>query len=284
LKVINEETQMPLWLSVLASLLVALLMSTGVAEASVHWNKSWTIVPSPNPNTINNHLFGVTAVSAHNVWAVGEYVISGEAFQTLIEHWNGSRWKIIPSPGIPSGISELFGVASLSARDIWAVGEYNKGGPSHTLIEHWDGRQWSIVPTVGGGPVGNLGMVAAVSARNVWAVGTGIEHWDGSAWSVVQSPNVNAAFNDLFGVAAISGRDIWAVGNSFAGLSSGRPTQTLIEHWNGTGWNITSSPNVPLNDNYLFGVTRVPHTDEAWSVGYYGPCCGGGKTLTLFHE
>ena len=50
----------------------------------------------------------------------------------------------------------------------------------------------------------SLSGVAAISTKNVWAVGTYvnsnevyqtlIEHWNGKAWSVVKSPNKSGAF------------------------------------------------------------------------------------------
>ena len=46
----------------------------GDTDAVEHWNgTSWAIVPSPNMGTGNNHLNGVAAVSASDVWAVGYY-------------------------------------------------------------------------------------------------------------------------------------------------------------------------------------------------------------------
>jgi hypothetical protein len=36
------------------------------------------------------------------VWAVGSYNNSSNVSQTLTLHWNGSAWKVVPSPD-PSG-------------------------------------------------------------------------------------------------------------------------------------------------------------------------------------
>src|SRR5690242_3634233 len=59
-------------------------------------------------------------------------------------------------------------------------------------------------------------------------------------WSVVPSPNPNGPGN-LNAVAAVSAHDIWAVGG-FNNQATGAQ-QTLIEHWNGTIWQIVASPN-----------------------------------------
>src|ERR1700692_3270935 len=59
----------------------------------------WSVVPSANVPSYSNVLYGVAAVSASNVWAVGYYQNnSGTTGPSLIEHWNGSKWRIISSP------------------------------------------------------------------------------------------------------------------------------------------------------------------------------------------
>jgi hypothetical protein len=40
----------------------------------------------------------------------------------------------------------------------------------------------------------------------------------------------------------------------------------LIEHWNGSGWSITSSPNVGANSNELNDVAVVS-ASNAWAIG-----------------
>src|SRR5215469_16442609 len=60
-----------------------------------HWNgANWSLVRSPNATTGYNLLNGVAAVSANNVWAVGQ-AATGNTYQTLIEHWNGATWSIV---------------------------------------------------------------------------------------------------------------------------------------------------------------------------------------------
>jgi hypothetical protein len=133
--------------------------------------------------------------------------------------------------------------------------------------------KWSVVPSPN--PNGNSGLsaVAAVSATDVWAVGTSgsqrgsgqtvIEQWDGTQWSVVQSPSTGSLFNTLTGVAVVSVNDVWAVGWQ----ANGGPSQTLIEHWNGTQWSVVTSPSPASVNNELFGVAAVSATD-IWAVGF----------------
>ena len=198
-----------------------------------------------------------------------------------------AAWTVVSSPN-PGAGNGLFGVASISANDVWAVGNFsNIGSLEQTLTLHWNGKKWSHIksPNVSSQD-SELMAVAAVSPTDVWAVGdshttsfqTLTQHWDGHKWSVVSSPNPGAQFNELFGVAAVSTTDVWAVG-SFApqGFS---PSQTLIEHWNGTSWSVVASPNVGTQLNGLNGVTAVS-TSDIWAVGQFNN--GTGQQTLIEH-
>lgn len=114
----------------------------------------------------------MAAVSRRNVRAVGSYD-NGTFNQTLIEHWNGRRWKKASSPN-PVGADVLRGVAATSASNAWAVGTHFNFAASaaQTLILHWNGRAWRQVANPHpGGSLSILNGVAASSACNVWAVG-----------------------------------------------------------------------------------------------------------------
>jgi hypothetical protein len=118
--------------------------------------RSWADVRSPNPlstvDTDQNWLTSVSAVSAKDVWAVGRYGNHdvGPLDSTLVEHWNGSRWLVVPSPN-PGGTSvdnDLWGVAAVGSGDVWAVGgvgTFLNPQPSTPLATHWDGTAWSQV-------------------------------------------------------------------------------------------------------------------------------------------
>jgi hypothetical protein len=165
----------------------------------LHWNgRSWTQVPSPNPggSADGNLLFGVTATSASDAWAVG-YTTTKTGATTLILHWNGTSWSRRPSPNEATGatprIDHLQGVTATSAENAWAVGYYQLSGAGfYTLILHWDGTSWRAQPSPD--PDGDndfLISVAASSASSAWAVGGSnngfgpqalVVHWDGSFW------------------------------------------------------------------------------------------------------
>lgn len=205
-----------------------------------HWNGAyWTIVSSPNASPADNFLWGgIGVVSANDVWAVGSYGPNGSR-QTLVLHWNGTQWSIVPSPNAGAFENRLNGVAAVSANDIWAVGYAHVGSNDQTLIEHWDGTQWSIVPSPNVGPgQHSLLSVSAVSANDVWAVGfyagtTLTEHWDGYQWSIVPSPNQTGASSYLHAVSALLDSYLWTAGEYR--VNNTYRTLTLRYTFTGTG-------------------------------------------------
>jgi hypothetical protein len=239
---------------------------------------------APAAPAISGGLSGVAAVSARDAWAVG----SASSGRSLVLHWNGTGWSQVPSP--PGSLS---GVAAVSASDAWAVGCSNCSGTgtSRPLILHWNGSAWAQVPspTVRGG--GRLSGVAAVSARNAWAVGstnsarTLIERWNGTTWQRVPSPNLGASDNRSFlgGVTTVSAHLAWAVGGTF-GASTG-DTRSLILHWNGTVWRRVPSPSpgVRTGSDLSVGLNGVSASSarQAWAVGNLTCGCGPGPAVIL---
>lgn len=254
-----------------------------------HWNgTNWSIVSSADPGSSANNLFAITTVKSGDAWTVGFYRSGNGDFQTLIEHWNGSNWSVVSSPNPGSSNNLLYGVTALSANNVWAVGQFlNSEGPSRALIEHWNGSQWSVVPSPTSGPSSDiLYAVAAISTDSAWAVGdiegihpaqTLIERWNGSNWSVISSPNSGTLDNTLYGVAALSANNAWAVGQSF--ISNGS-TRNLIEHWDGTSWNIVTSanPGTGAGNDILGGIAAIS-SSSAWTAGTYDTG-GNSKSLT----
>ncbi len=258
----------------------------------------WTQTTTPNMPGIGSFLRGVAGSSPSDVWAVGSYYYDNlEHNYPLIEHWNGQKWTIVPSPAVPSGFQAGLGsVTVLSPTDAWAVGNLDllQGATIlQTLIEHWNGQQWSIVPSPNPDGVGGdaLRSVSAVSATDVWAVGNTptygeprIEHWDGTQWSYVVSPTLPTEFgaDALNSVAAIATNNVWAVGtylNSTTGF-----LQTLVEHWDGTQWSVISSPSVDNfeADNDLTSLTAASPQDM-WAVGWYNNFGNGAHGPVLEH-
>jgi hypothetical protein len=236
---------------------------------SEHWNgRRWKIVSSPDPATESGGydvLKGVAAVSASDVWAVGYSGNASEAQDSsLIEHWNGAAWTVVPSPD-PDQTQDLYAVAAVSSSDVWAVGAFFNYTPYGygALIELWIGTSWTSVPNPA---TTGLDGVAALASNDVWAVGGAqILHWNGIAWSVVSSPQ---GFYDLQSVAAVSASDVWAVGYQEVPSGEGYYYYPLVEHWDGSSWSVVGSAT-GFGQGYLFGVTAASAT-SVWAVGDIG--------------
>src|SRR5438874_492276 len=124
--------------------------------------------------------------------------------------------------------------------------------------------QWTEVPGGAAPHPSALNGIAAVSANDIWAVGSWgqnggrglIEHWDGTNWSVTA---VLPQGTSLRGVAGRSSSDVWAVGVNVG--------HTFVEHWNGRRWIVVPSPNISTYYNELDAVCIISQND-AWGVGY----------------
>jgi hypothetical protein len=148
---------------------------------SEHFNGSaWHVVPMPLVTSSNiNAFFQFNAIGAsgsRDVWAVGDRgVIDVPSRQkTLIEHFNGTAWSVVPSPS-PGSIGALSGVTISNARtSVWAVGADVRTGTSQgrTLTLHWNGAAWKVTPSPDAGHTDVLSAVASrPGAATVWAVG-----------------------------------------------------------------------------------------------------------------
>ena len=248
---------------------------------------TWNIVPSPNPrNDIDSQLHAVSGVSANDVWAVGSSHNGSLPSRTLIQHWDGAQWSIVPSPSPDNQLNELRGVVALSANDAWAVG-YRGGNkiPLESFILHWDGGSWREVtsPNLSGG-ANQLFSITAISAQDIWAVGNAggaplAMHWNGNEWSVApMGVSSGLSTERLTGVSGVGGNDVWAVGEG-RGIFTNQLFAT-IRHWDGIRWTekicrAASSSNPPDGyegggpDAYFTGVSAAA-SNNVWAVGVQG--------------
>jgi hypothetical protein len=213
-----------------------------------NWDgSSWHLFASPAPPADVAYVFlTVRARTAADVWAGGyqyNYVTQGNR-RALVEHWNGTSWRVVPTATLFAPISEIRGFAPVAAKSVWAAGR--KGGPGITnqsLIERWNGSAWTAYSAPSDG---QLNAVAEVTSTNIWASGTmGFAHWTGSAWSGVVSATSARS------LAVVSAGDIWSTG----------------PHFTGGNWHtVTNQVNGSRADRYD-GVT-VGSPTEAWRVGF----------------
>lgn len=267
-------------LASLALLITPALAGAGMAEAQAASCSSWTTGSPPSRGASDNLFRGVTALSACNVWAVGDYANTGTGPRlTQAEHWNGTSWKVLHTPS-PGNFNLLSAVSATSAKNVWAVGQTD----AHTLILHWNGKGWARVSSPSPGGSNELLGVVAVSSSSAWAVGdtgsgptrqTLILHWNGKKWTRVTSP-APGGDSRLGAVTAVAAGNAWAVGSYNVGTSG----KTLILHWNGRKWAKVASPNPPgaVGEMLLHGAS-ASSAGNAWAVGTY--TAASQKIITL---
>jgi hypothetical protein len=254
--------------------------------------QAWSVVPTPNVGTNRgNALLAVTSVSNGAAWAVG-YDIGQDDFlsHSLIEAWDGNAWQVVDHAQ-QFETENFYGVASTSARDVWAVGSgRDDEGAFQAIVLHFDGRRWSPVPPVQAGTNGNvLYGVVANNPNDVWAVGQQIgdappdqalvEHWDGVTWTVVPSGVTGvAASTQLLAVDVPSGKDVRAAGDAQDGVVSLRTFAVSGEK--GT-FQVQGTADPATGDNRLSGVAAVKG-DESWAVGsFLDDASGSLQTLIV---
>jgi hypothetical protein len=217
---------------------------------TAHWNGSvWSLVEAPFVGNRVNQLLGVSARAASDAWAVGTWRSTLTTFHVLIEHWDGSAWKVstVPDPG---DNDELLAVAAISASDAWAVGDRHDHATDtqQPLIMRWNGSAWSTYPLPAfSGDFARLNAIRAASPADIWAAGAVatvsggppealLMHWDGASWTRVTAGPTGGSSEYLDALAVAPDCDAWAVGSFVAG-GAGVP---LVER-------LGSSPPLPLS-------------------------------------
>lgn len=162
--------------------------SNNIGTSARHWDgTNWKSVATPNVGEGTNKLNAVLALAPNDAWAVGFSTPVSPPKQaatlTLIEHFDGTSWAVVPSPNVgPNSANQsnrLLGLTANSANDIWAFGSYfpaDGSGHQMTLLLHWDGTSWTVAsspsPTKGGFPCDLLWAGVVPSSGNLWILGS----------------------------------------------------------------------------------------------------------------
>ncbi|MEX2218326.1 MAG: hypothetical protein WD749_06155 [Phycisphaerales bacterium] len=254
---------------------------------SMHWNgAAWSLVSTPAiPEAQKAQLDDIDAVSSTDIWAVGWGINNncGLCGWTVIQHWDGSSWTRAQSPN-PGLANALYGVAAVSATDVWAVGDqWLSFSAKVPLIVHYDGAAWTPVayPPI---EYGQLDSVFALGANDVWAVGvagvisTGIRglafHWDGASWTEVPLPHEPGGYIWLRSISGVASNDVWAVGvYKYVNHNGHAIASARTWHWDGTSWSRVPQSGVGGHDSRMYGVHAIS-SDDVWAVGGGDPPLG----------
>jgi len=86
----------------------------------------------------------VAALSPTDAWAVGDDESTGHQL-TMTEHWDGTRWTVVPSPS-PGGstqANDLADVTAASGNDVWVTGSSFTRTTQFPFVLHWNGSSWA---------------------------------------------------------------------------------------------------------------------------------------------
>jgi len=219
------------------------------------WNwdgNSWSIVPTPNVGDGPNALNGVAAAGSGDIWAAGyQSIASGSPSSTLILHFDGTTWTVVPSPN-PGQPSSLAAVVATSDGLIWAAGFYYDGTQGKTLLLRGDESGFTALPGEDYSGEGNVLLgIAAAGPGDIWAAGyhypSGtsdyqglIEHYDGKQWRRVSSAQ-GESYTYLSGITAWTPGAGWAVGNTLTATIAESICEIQVSE---TGFDPTTAPAI----------------------------------------
>jgi hypothetical protein len=217
----------------MASALAIPVMTAGVVASAAA--TGWSVVPTPTVDD-GSPLAGVSCLSASYCMAVGysEHNCYPCNYSTLVEHWDGNSWSVMPSPTPRQQSEGTFLTAVSCASPTWcmAVGTWD----DNQLAMSWNGRSWSRT-AMAGSVIGQLNAVSCTSAT--WCAAVGYEYdfgqtytrplldtWDGKAWSTVRG-HVDQGEQ---GVACVRPSRCMAMGG-------------IAEWWDGRQWSRLAMPS-----------------------------------------
>lgn len=233
----------------------------------------------PQDRVMNPTIYDGSFDSGTSGWVIGIDSVYGLKPGTLpyATRWHDGRWTrtpLAPSPAPSTTSVALYGIASVSPTDAWAVGSA-AGAESGAVVQHWDGTRWTATDHPGA-QVANAVLldVTATAADDVWAVGNVgngstedvplVEHWDGTSWTAVDLPELppGVALGSLTSVSGSGPDDVWVSGFQGAGQWSGRALP-LLGHWDGESWRWVDLPDT--GPAVLTGVYTAGPAD-VWAV------------------
>ncbi len=206
------------------------------------------LVVASNWANVFPDLYGVSAVSANDAWAVGEY--------GHVAHYTAGTWQAVDPP-------------ALSGTDLWDIKMTGPDAgwiPAGSAAYAYDGTSWlSRSNGLGPSPGLRVGVLAPLGSSDVWGTGRAnghdtLVHWDGTTWTAA-GPVLDSSVY-LFDITMTSPGEGWAVGEQ----STGTGYQGVVLHYDGSTWTVNPGPPGATS---LYSVS-APIGGSAWVVGLSG--------------
>ena len=206
-------------------------------------SKTW----SPLASGFNGQVKALVVMGGE-LYAGGEFSLSGATSVHNIAKWNGTTWSALGS-GMNGSVSAL----AVMGSNLYAGGSFTTaGGVSVSNIAKWDGTNWSAL---GSGITTSLKALAVIGGNlyvggNVITAGgfvvNRIAKWDGTTWSALGSGT-----NGLINALAVNGTDLY-VGGGFT--QAGGTIVNCIAKWDGANWSAVGSG---MNLNGVFALAMM---------------------------
>jgi hypothetical protein len=277
-----------------------------VGQAAVplgeRWNgTAWSQVAMPHPTEPRSSDLGILdAVSCPAVnfcVATGSYErpLHGRlAAAALLEVWNGTAWKIVTVPFVPTANIEILqAVSCASTKSCLATGawtdykdqEINPGGG---LRMSWNGTTWTVA-SIEKSVLGGRDMYSVSCATSQMCMATGedaqrqiltpwTQRWNGSTWTAAP-----------FGLSETNQPVVMEVSCPASQMCMGagrenKTGETLTVMWNGTSWSVVPSPNqANVSADQFLAVTCLS-ASYCWAVGNWQIVGSGNSTFGALTE
>jgi hypothetical protein len=211
---------------------------------------------------------GIACTSAKNCSAVGDYTTLAGATRSVLERYNGHRWRGLPPAPAPgaSGLA-LRGIGCTPAGDCAAVGAKIGGLGTSTLAERRHDRHWSFQRTpalvftypssLNGVSCPSNGPCMAIGALNRSSPVSEVELGGGSSWTVDWTFPLRTA--SLVGVSCVSPAACLVVGDGATGA--------VAAAWDGSGWAASTPAPVAGAEQVVIRAVSCPAADDCLAVG-----------------
>ena len=252
----------PRWTRWIVAVAVILVGWSGVSTETIQAATSWRQLFTGLPDTAQ--FSGLACPKPRFCIAVGTSYAGAPPAHTLIELFDGSKWKAMPGPVLSAG--GFAGVSCSSPTSCIAVGGHfgSPGAIWSNVIESFDGKVWTMAPVATPDPYTEFTSVSCTSSGFCMAVERNgpsfLRNTPLSPWRQVPMATPHGTVNSIF---CASPKSCVAVG-AIPQYRRGDIAEELIESFNGKTWSVSSNPRGP---NTQLSAVSCPSVTFCVAVG-----------------